>query len=603
MIPDGIHIAVEGEAVRTLGAWVGSGVDQVGVWSKTLDKVVSNLERWELGHPTMEGRRLIIIMVVGGMTQYLTKVQGMPLAVEGHIEKRVRQFLWAGKSSVSVNKETVYSRIADGGRNLLDIPARNEAIMVTWLAAYTRFGVDRPLWAYAADAILARSSPASDDNVAVNDRTCALLQSWTVSTSRLTGDLKEMVQCARKFGVCLDGIAIGEEAQLQMPLWYHVKSMVSRRWYGAGERNDCLKNNHAVRSVGDALALRNRLREEPEHRSRRNCVCSVCRELRVRRGCSDPNRCGLRAEALLNTLQPKWNPLVCTVDEDRFDEEGAPLEEGDKLFQPRLHTTDGVRGAVRIFPESDESEESFRWRIEEQGMITEVYTDGSGLDCGTSTARAGAGVYFGRADERNASIRLPAEVGVTNQAGEIVGAIGAAERAARGVDLVLISDSKHVLEGLAERFAKWEDEGYFLIENSEIIQTMVARYRERRARTILRWVKGHSGNEGNDGADALAGLASARPVPDIVDTTMPEGLRVRGAKLAALSQASAYMIIMALKRRGVRYAEQLDRRGTREGMQAAVSAAARRSGEEVTSTVVWRSIRRKDFSRSARYFL
>ncbi|KAJ7138535.1 hypothetical protein C8R43DRAFT_893230, partial [Mycena crocata] len=93
-IPAHIKIAKEGEPIRTLGAWVGNGVVQVDTWTRTLEKIDEALERWELGHPTMEGRRLIVLMVVGGMTQYLATVQGMPKPVEKKLEKRIRNFLW-----------------------------------------------------------------------------------------------------------------------------------------------------------------------------------------------------------------------------------------------------------------------------------------------------------------------------------------------------------------------------------------------------------------------------------------------------------------------------------------------------------------------------
>ncbi|KAJ4480838.1 hypothetical protein J3R30DRAFT_3287868 [Lentinula aciculospora] len=43
--------------------------------------------------PTIEGRCLIISMMVGGMTQYLTKVQGMPKDIEDKLAKRIQRFL------------------------------------------------------------------------------------------------------------------------------------------------------------------------------------------------------------------------------------------------------------------------------------------------------------------------------------------------------------------------------------------------------------------------------------------------------------------------------------------------------------------------------
>ncbi|KAJ4471880.1 hypothetical protein C8J55DRAFT_411011, partial [Lentinula edodes] len=130
-IPEHIKIALEGEAIRTLGALIGNNISQIQPWTKVIEKIDNALDRWGHSMPTMEGRRLIVIMVVGGMTQYLTKVQGMPKEIEARLEKRIRAFLWDDKSHVRINKETIYAPIEQGGRQLLDLLARNEAIAVT----------------------------------------------------------------------------------------------------------------------------------------------------------------------------------------------------------------------------------------------------------------------------------------------------------------------------------------------------------------------------------------------------------------------------------------------------------------------------------------
>ncbi|KAJ7034882.1 hypothetical protein C8F04DRAFT_881494, partial [Mycena alexandri] len=175
MIPAHVKIAAEGEPIRTLGAWVGNGVEQVETWSRTIEKIDAALDQWELGHPTMEGRRLIVLMVVGGMTQYMATVQGMPADVEEKLEKRVRSFLWAEKRGVAVNKETVY---APADRGVLDIVARNEAIAVTWLKTYLSFGPKRPLWCFVADEILAKRTIRTNLNVDEAMRLNSYLQSW-----------------------------------------------------------------------------------------------------------------------------------------------------------------------------------------------------------------------------------------------------------------------------------------------------------------------------------------------------------------------------------------------------------------------------------------
>ncbi|KAE9394274.1 hypothetical protein BT96DRAFT_758221, partial [Gymnopus androsaceus JB14] len=106
-IPEHIRIAQEGDAIRSLGALIGNNICQVEPWTKVLERIDQSLDQWARSKPTMEGRRLIISMIVGGMTQYLTKVQGMPKEVEEKLTRRIKRFLWDEKTHVRINKETV----------------------------------------------------------------------------------------------------------------------------------------------------------------------------------------------------------------------------------------------------------------------------------------------------------------------------------------------------------------------------------------------------------------------------------------------------------------------------------------------------------------
>ncbi|KAJ7787848.1 hypothetical protein B0H14DRAFT_2399110, partial [Mycena olivaceomarginata] len=51
-------------------------------WPLVLEKISKDLERWKLTTPTLEGKQHIINTVIGGRTQYLTRVQGMPKEIE-----------------------------------------------------------------------------------------------------------------------------------------------------------------------------------------------------------------------------------------------------------------------------------------------------------------------------------------------------------------------------------------------------------------------------------------------------------------------------------------------------------------------------------------
>ncbi|EIN07782.1 hypothetical protein PUNSTDRAFT_32279, partial [Punctularia strigosozonata HHB-11173 SS5] len=113
-IPDGIKIASDGEAIRFLGAWIGNGADDATPWGPTLEKIDAALGRWERSHPTLEGRRLIVQMVVGGMSQYLTKVQGMPVEIEKTLTKKIQTFVWNSPKTPPINKDTMARPILEG---------------------------------------------------------------------------------------------------------------------------------------------------------------------------------------------------------------------------------------------------------------------------------------------------------------------------------------------------------------------------------------------------------------------------------------------------------------------------------------------------------
>ncbi|KAJ3911874.1 hypothetical protein F5877DRAFT_29279, partial [Lentinula edodes] len=113
-----------------------------------------------------------------GMTQYLTKVQGMPKEVEIKLTKRIKKFLWNGKSHVRINAETVEAPFKDGGRQILDLLTRNEAIMVTWLRTYLDMSPDRATWAYVADALIAHHTPKTYENIDDFSKINIFLQSW-----------------------------------------------------------------------------------------------------------------------------------------------------------------------------------------------------------------------------------------------------------------------------------------------------------------------------------------------------------------------------------------------------------------------------------------
>lgn len=192
----------EREPTRILGGWISNGVDEGAVWSKNLDKIQAIFVRWDQRHPTLISRRLVVNMFAGGITQYLTTVQGMPKEVETKVQKMINTLVWDGKKA-SVNLNTMNAPPKEGGISSLDIKARNEAIQIMWLKKYTDTSPNRLLWALVADVPIEENIAKSrriDKEVTMS----TYLQSWSPTTNvtlTLALDLKRMLDVGKKYNL------------------------------------------------------------------------------------------------------------------------------------------------------------------------------------------------------------------------------------------------------------------------------------------------------------------------------------------------------------------------------------------------------------------
>lgn len=221
-IPHKVKIATDGTPVRALGVFVGNEVDQAAVWAPTLEKIDTRLKQWDKSHPTQNGKRLIVGMEVGGNTQYLTRVQGMSPEIERRLAQRITSFMWDEKSSM-VNAETLRAPLIDGGKNLLDIGARNEAIELMKLKSYLAPATVRPRWALVADSLFAEQIP-QDQKIGRELRRQTFLQTWTPKirgNSVLPRDLTKMLLVGRKYNVDFIPHSMSRDALSRMPIWHH----------------------------------------------------------------------------------------------------------------------------------------------------------------------------------------------------------------------------------------------------------------------------------------------------------------------------------------------------------------------------------------------
>ncbi|KAG1758457.1 ribonuclease H-like protein [Suillus occidentalis] len=157
----------------------------------------------------------------------------------------------------------------------------------------------------------------------------------------------------------------------------------------------------------------------------------------------------------------------------------------------------------------------------------EIYTDGSCLNNGKENAKCGSGVWFGRNDPLNKSIRIPGPY----QSNQVV---------SPSTPIVIITDSRFVIESFTKYLHNWENKGWINIANSKLIRAIAYHLRIRSARTIFRWVKGHENSIGNSEADTLAGQGAPKETYDIIDTSIPIKFDLQGTQLTSITQALAY---------------------------------------------------------------
>lgn len=101
----------------------------------------------------------------------------------------------------------------------------------------------------------------------------------------------------------------------------------------------------------------------------------------------------------------------------------------------------------------------------------------------------------------------------TNNKMEMVAVLKALERAPRGADIEIVSDSTYVVKGMTIWLPRWKEKGWRAggkpIRNCDLWQLLdQAVILRRPSKVSFRWVRGHTGHDFNELADKLAKEAS-----------------------------------------------------------------------------------------------
>ena len=151
-----------------------------------------------------------------------------------------------------------------------------------------------------------------------------------------------------------------------------------------------------------------------------------------------------------------------------------------------------------------------------------IYTDGSAIE---NPGPGGYGVvlrYQEHRKELSGGFRL-----TTNNRMELLACIEGLKALKHRCSVVLFSDSKYVVEGMAKgRAERWQANGWRLaddeeVKNADLWRELVELCGQHDVE--FRWVRGHSGNRENQRCDQLA-MAAAQGRGLVADTAY-EGIR------------------------------------------------------------------------------
>jgi exonuclease III len=597
-----MRINRDGEPVRILGAWIGNKIDNAVPWAPVVEKIERTLERWDRSHPSTEGRRLIVQMVIGGTTQYLAKVQEMPDNITKKLTDVLWDFIWAGNARrAPINRETMHAPLLEGGKKILDLEARNEAIQLTWLQSYMTTE-NRPTWAYFADHLFGLAALPSGRQVDGEAAGNPFLQNWRPKLSAgstLPNELISMVKAARKHDAKIEALEMGENIRRDMPLWFHIRESTYAKQVTNRPTARCLRTAHEIRNVGHLEA---NIAHQAAHTGRPSCRCETCSAGRAQ-GCRNPTQCRDLGTRILASIPEQWHPQKCTeninltlTEEERQANDTAVTKGEDVTFERSL-TVDDTQEAFRVFTSKTPREYSTPTtviRTEPEREIRTVWAASKSRPSAQDATRTAATIWLGPADAQNVTFIVGGDH-VSRQKGEAMAIVEALRTAPPDQPLRVICQSRQAVENLTTKLRYRENKGWITVKHGDIFRKAAAWAKKRRAKTYFKVQKIARSGKPESAIHRTLDQCLADATSDALEMQEAREYEVEGARLQGLTQSELYKHIVERKKKNT------SRRRTVETLNR-IKTDTSTPGGPPEDEHIWKSVRHRDFSRAQRTF-
>ena len=253
--------------------------------------------------------------------------------------------------SPMVTLEYLHYPHEEGGLNLLDIKARNEAIEIMWMKEYLNLSPSRLTWAKITDIAIDAVAPQTNLGPA---RLNTFLQTWMPETRgerarKLNQDTTRMLKVVRMHKVSFEAIRLSKKLRNKMPAWYQIGA-VNRSMNSKAMKCSILKHN--ALTIEDLMKVSEQLREVPpnqQHRNNNFCNCQACRT-NNERNCTHPHKCAEEASKRIHLTILRLNPLHNEPQDTRLslthrrkEQNSRAREEGSTVtFDPTLTSKDNI---------------------------------------------------------------------------------------------------------------------------------------------------------------------------------------------------------------------------------------------------------------------
>ncbi|KAJ7226573.1 hypothetical protein C8J57DRAFT_1252508 [Mycena rebaudengoi] len=164
-----------------------------------LEEIDSDYECWANINPTLTMKNIDQI-VAGFRSQYLAQVNGMPSMVTKHILQAQKEFINDSKLSM-ISRETLMAPGELGGIGMLDLEARNKALLLLKAAALTETDLQkRSHWASLVLHGLSQHTVKMTEGTE-SAKTNLMIQNLKVNQHDPPNLHKPLVRCINKYGM------------------------------------------------------------------------------------------------------------------------------------------------------------------------------------------------------------------------------------------------------------------------------------------------------------------------------------------------------------------------------------------------------------------